>query len=228
MGAQGFTITIQAKNVGHFHRLFWQEVKDDRLEYGQGSYSGTIGQKSGYTMVSDQPLSPSVVDKLEDEREGSKWGPALACPVAEMKEVARVSKKKSMPFDSERAWHRGVEELLMKQTKARKGCEVDINITSLVKAREPRYKLVKKESPKKWCVINRTGRTTFSSDKKSAAVTAYKQQLMMGMEVSLVYVDQVWERIQTHPAQWDVEYDVIHLRKTGETAEYAVWGMAAC
>ena len=51
---------------------------------------------------------------------------------------------------------------------------------------------------------------------------------MVGLEVSLVYVDQVWERIQTHPAQWDVEYDVIHLRKTDEIAEYAVWGMAAC
>tara|TARA_R110002020_G_scaffold358855_2_gene571467 strand:- start:2558 stop:3244 length:687 start_codon:yes stop_codon:yes gene_type:complete len=228
MGATGFSMSIQAKDPVTFHRMFLQAARDDRLEYGNDSYSGTIGQKSGYTMVSEQPLSPSVVDKLEDERDGDKWGAALACPVAEMKEVARVSKKKKkMPFDSERVWYRGVEELLMKQTKPRKGCEVEIKVTSLVKAREPRYKLVKKESPKKWCTINR-GRTTFSSDKKSAAITAYKQQLMVGLEVSLVYVDQVWERIQTHPAQWDVEYDVIHLRKTDEIAEYAVWGMAAC
>jgi hypothetical protein len=229
MGATRFSFHIQSKNEGHFHGMFKQKVLDDRASYGQDPYSGTIGQKSIYKMLSQEPLSPQEVETLQSTNPGSKWGDALACPLAEMEVVARVSKKKkSMPILEERVHRMQLEMILMEKTKPRKGCEVIIRINQVVKVKEAKYKLRKKESPKMWCVITRTGRTTFSSQNKKAAVIDYKQQLMMGLEPRLVYVDQIWERVRTHDCKWDIDYEVIHQRKTGKIAEYVVWGMAAC
>ena len=232
MGAQGFSFTISATNQGAFERSFNALVREDQYENGHDPYSGTIGQKSGYTMLHSGestyqekiPVSPSELERLREENEGAKWGPAVACPVAVMKEVSATTKTKKIKSESTYACKKKLKET----TKARKGCEVTIKIQSVTKIKDAQYKLRKVGSPKEWRVVNGYGHSHFSSKTKKEALEQYKIRLLAGERVQLIFVDQEWERVQTHQPEFEVEYTVFQRKKTKKISHYEVWGWAAC
>jgi hypothetical protein len=53
-------------------------------ESGSGGYTGTIAEKTGYTVLTRTPLGPAELDALVQKHDNNdKWGPCYAAPVAE-------------------------------------------------------------------------------------------------------------------------------------------------
>ena len=64
---------------------FRNAVAESRYEKGHGSYSGTIGEKSGFTTRSREPMTLAQAHAFADKdiNNNDKWGPAFAVPVTE-------------------------------------------------------------------------------------------------------------------------------------------------
>lgn len=81
MGATTFMFTYKGKSA---KEAFQHAVEDARFEYGNGGYTGTIAEKSSYTMIEIpqefKSMNPyDYADHLIDEsdhRIDDKWGPA--------------------------------------------------------------------------------------------------------------------------------------------------------
>ena len=86
MGATTF-ITVIKEDVSAT-MAFQAAVQNARHEYGHGGYTGTIGEKSLYTMIQEEPmelpdariLAERLIDE-DDPRISDKWGPAGCIPL---------------------------------------------------------------------------------------------------------------------------------------------------
>lgn len=68
-------------------RAFREAVDNARHERGHDSYSGTIKEKDGYKVRSQEPMTRAKANDFasRDMDNNEKWGPAFAVPVAEEK-----------------------------------------------------------------------------------------------------------------------------------------------
>lgn len=68
-------------------RAFREAVDNARHERGHDSYSGTIKEKDGYKVRSQEPMTRAKANDFADRdmENNQKWGPAFAVPVAEEK-----------------------------------------------------------------------------------------------------------------------------------------------
>jgi hypothetical protein len=64
-------------------KAFRSLVDNAQYEYGSGGYSGTIAEKSDFTILTRTPQSPEELNALHAKyADGDKWGPAYAAPFA--------------------------------------------------------------------------------------------------------------------------------------------------
>lgn len=64
-------------------KAFRSLVDHAQYEYGSGGYSGTIAEKSDFTILTHAPQSPEELNALHAQyADGDKWGPAYAAPFA--------------------------------------------------------------------------------------------------------------------------------------------------
>mgnify|MGYP001585615403 CR=1 FL=1 len=78
MGAQTFHIQVKGKTA---QEAFQSAVEKARWDYGHAGYTGTIAEKSEFTMIPlpDDKNADSYAEELireDDARIGDKWGPA--------------------------------------------------------------------------------------------------------------------------------------------------------
>ena len=233
MGAHGFGLTIMSKSISKFNLAFQSAVKSDRYENGHDAYSGSIGQKDGYELVSRDPIDPKDFEKLKEKNEESKWGPAMACPVSEVKEISTSSSKtKKIKWAGRQDLSRWeAKNRLEEDIKPRKNCYIRIQVTAVTKMKDAEYKIQKVESPKEWRVERymggRGGDCRFRSKTKAEALRLYKQALTNGESVRLIYIDQEWVRVLAKPSEYEVTYTVTNLKSTGKISHFEVWGWAA-
>lgn len=105
MGATNFHYTSSGPTA---QEAFTNAVKEAQWEYGHGGYTGTIAEKTTFTMVSDMPLSSGEADRLAnslmDTDYGDKWGPAgcielaTVTPSSNANSAPRTSKIKRFLF----------------------------------------------------------------------------------------------------------------------------------
>lgn len=74
MGASTFVVRLEGSEKDG-KRLFRDAAQQDRSEYGQGAYSGSIGQKRGFEVLNRQPLLPDEVRDFVDANidRSDKW-----------------------------------------------------------------------------------------------------------------------------------------------------------
>lgn len=74
MGASTFVVRLEGSEKDG-NRLFRDAAQQDRSEYGQGAYSGSIGQKRGFEVLNRQPLLPDEVRDFVDANidRSDKW-----------------------------------------------------------------------------------------------------------------------------------------------------------
>lgn len=79
------------------HTAFKKVVEEARHESGHGGYSGTIAEKSNFTIRRQSPMTRNEAQKFieSDIEKNDKWGPAFAVPIGEeAKEKERKFKVK--------------------------------------------------------------------------------------------------------------------------------------
>lgn len=218
MGASSFELTINAKNDRDFAKLFREEAEQDRYENGNDPYRGTIGQKRGWRMLSSVPVGVAELRALKEKHEGDKWGDAMACPVAEEKQVGKT-KTKTVKVTADSSWD--VESAVKAKFPAYR-----VRITGRTKVREATYRLEKVEIQKGWRVVWGYNREEVF-EKKGEAVKRYKALLLQGENASLQYKDSEFKRVLKRQAQWEVTVELKKFKETKKISHYAVWGWAA-
>lgn len=80
MGAEVFGSTAEGKDA---KEAFGNAVEQAQYDYGHAGYTGTIAEKHGFVMVTDERLSYEAAEALarklidaEDPRVDDKWGDA--------------------------------------------------------------------------------------------------------------------------------------------------------
>lgn len=87
MGASTFVVHAEGKTP---KEAFLSAVSDARYEYGHRGYSGTIAEKTDFTMISlpegrdPVEFAEGLID-AEDKRVSDKWGAAGCIKVSENK-----------------------------------------------------------------------------------------------------------------------------------------------
>lgn len=79
-GGTDFSVTVMRADPAS---AFNEAVSNARYESGHGGYTGTIAEKSGYTIRSRTPMSVSEARAFvnKDLDNNDKWGPAFAVPI---------------------------------------------------------------------------------------------------------------------------------------------------
>ena len=103
MGAANFYCTSTGSNA---QEAFTSAVKKAQWDFGHGGYTGTIAEKSNFTMASENPLLPEaanhLVNSLTDTKYSSKWGPAgcveLMSSVTYLETDSTIQKSKTKRF----------------------------------------------------------------------------------------------------------------------------------
>lgn len=91
MGAEVF-FTVARGNTAR--EAFETAVEDAQYEFGHGGYSGTIAEKSSFTMIpfSGKDVTPmefaDVLIERSDPRIDDKWGPAGCIEITDIEEGA--------------------------------------------------------------------------------------------------------------------------------------------
>lgn len=81
MGACDF---YESSSYPDANKAFQSITENARYEHGSGGYSGTIAEKSDFTILTHTPQSPEELQALQEKYDdGDKWGPAYAAPYAE-------------------------------------------------------------------------------------------------------------------------------------------------
>ena len=82
MGATNFYCTSVGPTP---QEAFANAVKEAQWEHGHGGYTGTIAEKTSFTVVSDEPLTSenanNLANSLMDTDYADKWGPAGCIPL---------------------------------------------------------------------------------------------------------------------------------------------------
>jgi len=219
MGASSFQIMIHAKNNKEFSKAFHAEAMEDRYECGNDAYSGTIGQKVSFQMLSKTPVDAATLRGLQEKHEGDKWGDAMACPVAEEKAFGK-SKTKTVKVECEKGWE------ALEKVRAMYPEYTVITETNATKVRDPKWSLEKVVFQKGWRVSWGFGKETLF-EKKGAAVKGYKELLLKGEKATLTYQDTKFQRVLKRQAQWSLTVVLQKYKSTGKVSHYAVWGWAA-
>lgn len=219
MGARGFEYTVEAKSLEDFKTRFFELAEMDRHDNGHDCYSGDIGQKSHYVMLSSTPVSPSVLETLEQENEGDKWGPAMAAPVKERKLVGERYVKKVRGYGNSRwtALERAKSELDLT-----KSLIISQNADLLS---DPKFKLVPSGEESGWFVTGSNVSSPFKN--KSEAKKVYKETLLKTGHGSLIYKDNCFTRVCSREAMWEFTIVLQDFELTEEIAHFKVWGWAA-
>lgn len=218
MGACSFSLTIDATNEKQFAKAFHDAAAEDRYENGHDSYSGTIGQKSGWRMLSATPVSKSKLAELKEKHEGDKWGDAMACPVAEEILVGKAKTKK-VKVEAGDSWE------AQNAARAMFGGDVKVSFKGSTKVKEATYKLEKLDIKTGWRVKRWNSEEVF--EKKGDCLKRYKELLSAGENVSMFYKDQEFKRVLVKPSVWEVDVEIQSFRVGDKISHYAVWGWAA-
>ncbi|MFJ4010969.1 hypothetical protein [Streptomyces sp. NPDC090026] len=95
MGAYEFTNYQDGTDV---QQAFDTAVEQAQYEYGHGGYTGTLAEKTSYTVITETPMLEAEAEayaaKLlsdDDPRVRDKWGPAGAIPVLTDRRRVRVT-----------------------------------------------------------------------------------------------------------------------------------------
>lgn len=85
MGASDFSVVSKGKTA---KEAFNNAVDDARHESGHGGYTGTIGEKSAFTVLSvpmgkDPRAYANELADAGDRRYEDKWGPALCVKLSD-------------------------------------------------------------------------------------------------------------------------------------------------
>lgn len=216
MGACSFSLTIDATNEKQFAKAFHDAAAEDRYENGHDSYSGTIGQKSGWRMLSATPVSRARLAELKEKHEGDKWGDAMACPVAEEKLVGKPKIKK-VKVEAGDSWE--ADSLACSQLNGK------VKVLNRTVLKEAVYVLEKVETQVGWRVEFGWNKVSYGT--KSECLKLYKEKLMAGETAKMVYIDPVFKRVLKKQTLWEVEVEIQETQTTTNISHYAVWGWAA-
>lgn len=225
MGASSFELNIFAKNEKEFAWLFKSEAEDDRRENGSGAYSGTIGQKNGWKMLKQTPVSKKELEKLKEEHEGDKWGDAMACPVAEEVKSGKP-KTKTFKLESDATYMWELRSAAM--SAAREKFEGEIELVGKPKCiKNAKYKMEKLDRDKGWAVQGDPEGRRFS--KKAEAQKVMRALVKENKEgfISLTYIDDAYKRVKTSEAVFEVTVTIQKYRTTKKLSHYCVWGWAS-
>jgi hypothetical protein len=86
MGAEYFSEVVEGNTA---KEAFNNAVEEAQFEYGHGGYSGTIAEKTSFTMardsVMDQEDAEIIAERLSETKYSDKWGPAGCIPLKDGK-----------------------------------------------------------------------------------------------------------------------------------------------
>lgn len=85
-GASEFDVFVRGTNAD---KAFKSAVKYAEDDSGRGGYSGTIAEKSEFTLIQRTPVSREEANEIVARTldDNDKWGPAFALPIAESKVI---------------------------------------------------------------------------------------------------------------------------------------------
>jgi hypothetical protein len=127
---------------------FSEAVQDAQHESGHGGYSGTIAEKSGFTIRRHQPMTREQAREFinDDIEKNDKWGPAYAVPIAEAEKAKEKKFKVKVPARDQHATYEPAEKAVKEKFPPEPGEHVVIKIekSTLVKeGKLPELKLEK-------------------------------------------------------------------------------------
>lgn len=130
-GATTFENFSRNTDVGRAYR---ELVDDARHEYGHGGYSGTIAEKNGYKVRSNDPMTHTEARKFieKDIDQNDKWGPAFAVPICDTEK----GKEKQVTVKVTAAHERGVQEKaedMLTEKFSVPGIDVKVKVTKVTK-----------------------------------------------------------------------------------------------
>jgi hypothetical protein len=111
MGACDF---YESSSYVDVNKAFQSITENARYEHGSGGYSGTIAEKSDFTILTRTPQSPEELQALQERySDGDKWGPAYAAPYAE----ATLGKERTVKVRAKD--YQGAEKALREKLKGK-------------------------------------------------------------------------------------------------------------
>jgi hypothetical protein len=110
-GGTDFSVFIQNPDA---KAAFNRAVDDAQHESGHGGYSGTIAEKSGFTIRKHEPMTMDEAHRFVDTdiEKNEKWGPAYAIPIAEAAKSSEKKFKVKVPGKEEWAVHGEAEKVV--------------------------------------------------------------------------------------------------------------------
>lgn len=128
MGATDFTALSQHPDA---ETAFSAAIRDAQFDHGHGGYSGTIAEKSSYTILHNKPRSRAAAyrfaqDIMEDYDNrhvaNDKWGPAAAIPVCTTAKDEEREVSLKVQADPEKKFQReDLERILRAEGVAKEG-----------------------------------------------------------------------------------------------------------
>lgn len=219
MGSEDFCIEVTAISPADLMDRFYELSERDSDEYGNGAYSGTIGQKFGVEIVSIAPQSKLDAYRYaqNDRNRGGKWdSEAKAVPYFEKVKFGKP-RTKTILVESESSYD--VYDSVVRKLNDPLS---EFVIESRRKVSDPKFKLEKVEVEKGWRVGNRV------VEKKKEALKEYKEYVMNGGRAPFFYKDFEYKRLISKPTVWEVTIEIQNMKETKNLGGYLVWGTAAC
>ncbi len=99
-GGSDFSVFVPGTDA---KAAFREAVEDAQHESGHGGYSGTIAEKSSFTIRRHEPMTREEAHAFSDQdiEKNDKWGPAFAIPIAESAKAAEKKFKVKVPARDE-------------------------------------------------------------------------------------------------------------------------------
>ena len=229
MGACSFSLRINATTLEEFKKKFYAKAEEDRYENGHDAYSGTIGQKSGWNMLSTTPVSQSKFSELKNKNEGDKWGKAMACPIAKVKTVSDViTVTKIVDITNPNGWSERTDAIQLAVTDLPANAKV-MEKFQVDKVSDPVYvaELKMKSKENEGWRVRCCGSVQPQIFKTQAEANKLAKELIVKGMTEVFKQGPSYQQVMKKPATYKVTLQYQLTEITDEISHYEVWGWAA-
>jgi hypothetical protein len=114
-------------------QAFRDAVDDARHEHGHGGYSGTLAEKSSYTMRKSTPMTRDDAYEFayDDAGRNDKWGPAFAIPIAAERVLQEKEYTVKVKAKSRQDAQRLGKEAIASKGRTRKGVTISVKLSKI-------------------------------------------------------------------------------------------------
>jgi hypothetical protein len=229
MGSCSFGLRINATNLEEFKKKFYDLVEEDRYENGHDAYSGTIGQKSGWNMLSSTPISQSKLSELKNRHEGDKWGNAMACPIAKVKTVSDVVTVTKTVDVLLTGWGENTEAIRLTVATLPENAKIVEKSIKVDKVSDPVYvaELTMKSKENEGWRVRCCGSIQPQIFKTQAEANKVAKELIVKGMTEVFKQGPSYKQVMKKPPVYKVTLQYQLTEITNEISHYEVWGWAA-